>query len=156
MTSSRHLNEHLASAGVEYEVIPHPRAESSSRVAQVAHIAGERVAKTVLLHADHGYLLAVVPSTHRVELDTLERLLDRRLSLATEPEIKELFDDCELGAVPPIGGAYGLDVVLDEGLMAERDIYFEAGDHRSLIHVSGGVFAALMADAKRARFSHHV
>lgn len=156
MAIAKRLSEYLAGAGITHDVVTHPRSESTSRTAQVAHVTGERVAKTVVLHDDQGYLLVVVPSTHSVELDTLGRVLNRRLNLATESEIGTLFDDCELGAVPPVGAAYGLKVMLDESLTAQPDVYFEGGDHRKLIHVSAEDFEKVMEGAERGRFSHHV
>ncbi len=156
MTIAKTLDDHLAKAGVDYDVVTHSQTGSSSRSAQAAHVPGERMAKAVVLHDGPGYLLAVVPSTHRIEMDTLHDMLDRRLSLATEGEIATLFGDCDLGAVPPVGGAYGLDVVLDESLADQSEVFFEAGDHRSLVHMNGVDFSTVMAKAKRGRFSHHV
>jgi Ala-tRNA(Pro) deacylase len=140
MTVAKRLGEHLAKTGVAFDLTSHPWTASSNRSAQAAHVTGERVAKAVVLHDDQGYVLAVMPSTHRLELDSLQRFLDRRMNLATEGEIVKLFDDCELG----------------ESLTGQPDIYFEGGDHRSLVHVSGADFAALMSEARRGRFSHHV
>jgi len=155
MTIVTKLNKHLKQAGVEFDVIAHSRTASSSRTAQAAHVSGERLAKAVALHDEAGYLLAVVPSTHRVEVDTLNRLLGRTLNLATEDEIGDLFDDCEVGAVPPIGAAYGIETVIDESLTAPSELCFEAGDHRSLVRVTAKDFAKLTTDMSRARFSHH-
>ena len=81
--------------------------------------------------------------------------MDTRLGLATEKEIAELFDDCDRGAVPPVGAVYGLEVVVDEGLAELPDVYFEGGDHRTLVHVTGDGFRTLMKDARRAQLSHH-
>ncbi len=156
MTIAKRLSEYLANAGIEYEVVNHPFTVSASRTAQAAHITGDRVAKTLVLHDDQGYLLAVVPSTHRVELDAIGPKLGRRLNLATEKEIADLFDDCELGAIPPVGAAYGLKVMLDESLTDQEDVYFEGGDHRNLVHVNSAAFAKAMEGAERGRFSHHV
>ena len=69
--------------------------------------------KPVVLHHEDGYILAVVPSTHRVEFDSLRDILGRRSCLATEAEIARLFGDCERGAVPPAGAAYGLPMHVD-------------------------------------------
>ncbi|MFQ5984758.1 MAG: aminoacyl-tRNA deacylase [Alphaproteobacteria bacterium] len=150
------LKQYLKDQGVEYDVQTHLRTPSSSRSAQAAHVSGERVAKAVVLHDAKGYVLAVIPATHRLELDTVQRLLDRRLNLASEGEIGELFKDCDLGAVPAVGAAYGLDVILDEILVGQPDVFFEGGDHSSLVHVGGQEFEKLMANARRGRFSHHV
>ncbi len=156
MSLAKTLGRHLTQAGVGYEVLSHPRTLSSTRTAEAAHVSGERLAKAVVLHAEQGYLLAVVPSTHRLELEAVQRLLDRSMSLATEGEIADLFSDCELGAVPPVGPAYGLNVLMDESLADQPEVFFEGGDHRSLVRVDGADFGALMGEAQRGRFSHHV
>ena len=67
-----------------------------------------------------------------------------------------MFTDCEPGAIPSIGSAYGVNTVIDEMLGQQTDIYFEAGDHRELVHVNGVQFAAIGAHAKHGCFSHHV
>ena len=150
------LKQYLADQGVAYDVQTHSRTPSSSRSAQAAHVSGERVAKAVVLHDEGGYVLAVIPATHRLELDTVQRVLDRRLNLAMEREIGEIFTDCELGAVPAVGAAYGLDVILDESLAGQPEVLFEGGDHSTLVGVGGKEFEKLKGDARRGRFSHHV
>lgn len=155
MTIASKLRQYLDGKGVHYDVVTHPRTATTSQSAESAHIPGDRVAKSVVIHHELGYVLAVVPSTNRVELGTLQDLLDKRLGLATEDEVSTLFDDCEAGAIPPVGAAYGVPVVLDDSLNAAPDLYFEGGDHKSLVHVSGDAFRVLTKDARRARFSHH-
>jgi Ala-tRNA(Pro) deacylase len=68
-------------------------------------------------------------------------------------QVETLFLDCEPGAVPALGRAYGLNVVVDDSLAQEPDVYFEAGDHASLVHISGPSFQKLMADARHGRFT---
>jgi Ala-tRNA(Pro) deacylase len=154
MTIAARLQHYLDGQGVGYDTVPHQRTSTSAGSAQATHVPGDRLAKPVVIHHDGGYVLAVVPSTHRVELGVVRDILGGRPGLATEAEIARLFDDCELGAVPPIGAAYGLPVLLDESLDGAADLYFEGGDHRTLVHVSGDAFQTLTKDARRARFSH--
>ena len=80
--------------------------------------------KSVILHHELGYVVAVAPSTHRVELDTLQDVLKLRLGLAAENEITKLFDDCEIGAIPPVGAAYGLAVIVDESVAHLPEEFF--------------------------------
>ena len=156
MSIAKRVDDFLKSAGIDYDLVTHSHTESSSRTAQVSHIKGDTMAKAVVLHDGERYLLAVVPSTHRVELDTLGGMLDCRLTLAAEGETAKLFDDCALGADPPVGAAYGLPVALDEVLLEQTEIYFEGGDHRSLVRVSVEGFAKALEGARRGRFSHRV
>lgn len=149
------LRDYLESRGIAYEVVEHPHTNSAMRAAQAAHVPGDQVAKPVLLGDDHSYLLAVIPATHRLELDRLNQMLSRSLEMLPEDEIEATFADCERGAIPPIGEAYGVDVVIDPVLMHQPDVYFESGDHEHLIHVNGEIFRDLMAHAPRAHVSHH-
>lgn len=147
------LQKYLDDRGVAYEVVTHPPAMRMASAAEAAHLPDGCVAKSIVLEDDGGYVLAVIPASHRLQLGELHRWLDRRLGLASEDEIGTLFKDCEPGAVPPVGAAYGLEVVMEDDLAGQRDVYFEAGDHCSLIHVNAEDFRRLMADARRGRFS---
>ena len=154
MAIAARLRQYLDREGVGFDAVPHPRATTNAGSAHAAHVPGAKVAKPVVVHHEEDYVLAVVPSTHRVELGALRDVLGRRPGLATEAEVARLFDDCEFGAVPPVGAAYGLPVLLDESLDGASELYFEGGDHMMLVHVGGDAFRALMRDARRARFSH--
>jgi Ala-tRNA(Pro) deacylase len=144
----------LRDTGVEYQLVPHPHSRTSTEAAAAAHIAGDRLAKTVVLEDENGYLAAVLPSTHHVRLSRLWAQTGRRLMLAKESDIRDVFADCEVGAIPPTGTAYGMTTWLEEGLISEPDIYFEAGDHETLVHLSTGDFMRLMDRAEKRHFSH--
>jgi len=156
MSIAPRLRQHLDREGVGFDTVRHPRTSTASETAQAAHVPGDTVAKTVVIHHEEGYLLAVVPATHRVDLATVQGLVERRLGLASEREIDRLFADCASGAVPPVGAAYDVPVLLDESLTGLETVHFEGGDHQNLVRVSGSGFDRLMQGARRARFSHHV
>jgi Ala-tRNA(Pro) deacylase len=152
------LQKHLKSLGIVYKLKAHPHSESSMESAERAHVAGDALAKGVVLGDEAGLLLVVVPSDYHIELETLNDQLDRNLSFVEEERLRELFPDCEPGAVPPIGAAYSIDTVWDPqaSLGLQEQVYFEAGDHATLVRVSGEHFHELMAGAERVHFSHHV
>jgi len=150
------LREYLDNTDFQYDVLPHTHTGSSSETAQASNISGEKIAKAVILEDEEGYLMAVIPATHRVDLGVLHKKLDRRVGLATEAELEDIFMDCERGAVPPFGQIYGLDVMIDDSLNGLDDVYFEAGNHDELIHLNGNDFTTLMEDAGHGAFSHHV
>lgn len=156
MTMSSRLKTYLDDAGVRYDTVAHPRTATTSAAAEAAHVPGDSVAKTVVIHHEEGYVLAVVPSSHRVDLSTLQYHIDRRLGLASEEEIDALFSDCDRGAAPPIGEAYGVRTMLDPSLTGRNDIWFEGGDHKTLVHISGADFDRLMEGARKERISYHV
>ena len=156
MSVSVTLEDCLRNKGSRYEVVQHPHSHSSMDTAEAAHIPGDRLAKTVLLEDEFGYVAAVLPSTHHVRLSEIWKKTGRRLVLASETEMRELFKDCEVGAVPPVCTAYGLQTYLDESLIRQPDVYFEAGDHEQLIHMSIDQFLELMAEAQTVRCAHRM
>jgi Ala-tRNA(Pro) deacylase len=159
MAIATRLQDYMSSRGLRYDVLTHPHSHNSMQTAELAHVPGDSVAKSVILEDEKGYLMAVLPSTEHVRLGQLGRELNARLRLATEADVARLFDDCEPGAIPPIGAAYGLRTMFDDRLSEQEEIYFEAGDHERLIQVSREDFLAMMGDAAHARFGerhwHH-
>jgi|KBSSwiStaDraftv2_1062776.scaffolds.fasta_scaffold03192_15 Ala-tRNA(Pro) deacylase len=156
MTIATSVKDHLNREGVPYEVITHEHTRDSNHSAQAAHIPGDQLAKCVMLEDSEGYVMAVLPATHKVDLGAVHRQLNRRLGLATDRELADLFKDCEPGAIPPLGRVYGIETIVDGSLSGSRDVYFEGGDHEALVHVTGKDFLRLMADAQLGEFSHHV
>lgn len=150
------VQETLDKCGGDYEVIPHRPTSSCMQTAAAAHVVGDRLAKSVILEDEAGYVMAVLPATHRVDLGTLHRQLNRKLGLATEGELTQLFADCDIGAIPPLGPAYGMETILETSLLEQPDIYFEAGNHRDIIHLSRDRFLGLLKEADERHFSHHV
>jgi len=154
MSVSATLEECLRSKGSRYEIVHHPHSHTSMGTAQAAHIPGDRLAKTVLLEDEFGYVAAVLPSTYHVRLSEMRKKTGRRLVMAGETEMRSLFKDCEVGAVPPICTAYGMQTYLDESLIRQPDVYFEAGDHEQLIHMNIDQFLDLMAEAQTVQCAH--
>jgi Ala-tRNA(Pro) deacylase len=150
------LEEFLRVRGVEFDLVAHPHSHSSAETAQLARLRGSYVAKAVVLGDDAGYLVAVVPATPHIQLAWLDKLVDRRLGLVTEEDLGRLFPDCELGAVPALGLAYGVETVVDEALFELPEVYLEAGDHQNLVRMSGRQFRALMHAQRVAPFSLHL
>ena len=153
MAVSRRLKWYLEQKRIEFRVLPHAPSGSSRGTAQAAHVEREHLAKCVLLEDERGYLLAVLPASRRIALGSLRRALERPLELASEAELGDIFDDCALGAVPPVGPAYGIPTIVDERLLHLTDVYFEGGDHESLVHVTGADFSALWAGLPRGDIS---
>lgn len=156
MAIAQTIHQFLTEQEIPYELLAHPHSSSSTETAHSAHVSGEYLAKSVLLEDDYGYVMAVVPAVNRLDLGELHRQLNRRVGLATEPELAGVFEDCELGAIPAVGQAYGLTTVVDDQLAEQPDVYFDAGDHEHLVHLSGEAFAQIMGEAHFGRFSHHM
>lgn len=125
------------------------------QTAEVCRVSSDRVAKAVLLRDETGYALAVLPASHHIRFSELRRRLGDDVGLATEREAAELFEDCTRGALPAVGECYGLDMVVDDSIEEQPEVYFEGGDHGTLIHMSHAQFVTLTATAWHGRFSVH-
>lgn len=156
MAIAHTVQSFLARNRVPFKTLHHRHSGSSLRSASEAHIRASRLAKAVLLEDDleHShFLMAVVPATRRVEVDKLSRRMGRRLHLATEEDAAGLFADCEAGAIPALGTAYGVETIVDESLHDQPVIYFEAGDHENLVRMDSTVFFRVLGDCPRGEIS---
>ncbi|TNF89087.1 MAG: YbaK/EbsC family protein [Gammaproteobacteria bacterium] len=158
MAIAPRLEKYLRERQVKYKVVIHPHSEHSMETAEKAHVPGDALAKGVLVKDDDGYLMVVLPADYHIELESLKKLLKQEVAMVDEVTLGVVFNDCEVGAVPPIGMAYGLKTIWDptSSLGALDQVYFEAGDHQSLVRISGVQFHELMASAERGEFSHHI
>jgi Ala-tRNA(Pro) deacylase len=147
------LQKFLSDQNVAYELIPHNPTMSAIRSAEACHMSAGCVAKGVLLRDRDGYWLAVVPASRRVLLSDLKTELGESVDLATEQEIAQMFHDCDRGAIPPVGPCYGVDVIIDDSIDQLPDLYFEGGDHTTLVHVSRAEFARLNGTARHGSFA---
>ena len=149
------LHKYLTDQKIAYEVITHRPTISSSSTAEATHVSGECVAKAVIVKDEDHLMMAVLSASHHLKLGALSRLCNRPMGLATEDEASALFTDCALGAIPAVGAAYGLDTIIDDSLVEQSDVYFEGGDHASLVHVSAEQFHRLTENAAHGSFSAH-
>ena len=153
MSVAQSVQHFLANRGVRYDLVPHAPTQHSVATARASHVHQDNLAKGILVRCGEGYLLAVLPASRKIRLSDLGAWLEKPVALATEAEVAKIFSDCEPGSVPPVAAAYGLPAVLDDSLEGFEHIYFEAGDHRTLVHVSGREFRRLMTEVPQAHIS---
>lgn len=137
MAVNERLSELLRQRGAACEVVPHRETFTSQEVAQASHLSGRSVAKVVVLRDEtRDFLMAVLPASEHVEIEALRRITGRdQLEIAGEEDLRRLFPDCELGAMPPFGNLYGLPMYVDPCLR-EHDIWFQAGNHHEIARMS--------------------
>jgi len=154
MAVAQTVEDFLAKHGIDYELVSHPHTGSSHETAEAAHVNEDHIAKAVIVKDTGGYAMVVVPASNWVEIEHLRKELKRDFHLITENQLAELFSDCEAGAVPPLGPAYGLETFLDQALSSLANVYFEAGDHEKLVHTSGEDFRTLLGGVRHGHYSH--
>lgn len=142
---ARRLKEYLDREGVRYVTIVHSPAFTAQEVAAMAHIPGKNLAKTVVVKIDGKMALAVVPASYAVDFDMLQGAIGAgNVELARESEFKGQFPDCELGAMPPFGNLYDMEVFVSRSLAEDDDIAFNACSHHELIKLPYREFERLV------------
>ena len=138
------LRNFLDREKVRYAHETHRTAYTAQQVAQEEHVPGKMVAKTVVVKADDGFALAVMPATARADFARLKSALGASaVRLATELEFTGMFPDCEVGAMPPFGSLFGLPVYIDGALATQNRVEFLGGTHRDVIHMKFAEFVRL-------------
>lgn len=148
------LEEFLSQRHIPFERLPHPPAYTADRVAQVLHVPGKEMAKSVLLHVGDHYVLAILPASRRLNMDRLRKHFEGQLvQLASEEEMDKLFPDCERGSMPPFGSFYNLNTIVDESLAEDEEIVFEAQSHSEALRMRYSDFEAL-EHPQKGRFAY--
>ena len=123
--------------GIHYTHTIHKPAFTAREVAKAEEMPVHRIAKCILFFGEEGYGMAVVPGDRKVDLHELRELLNQpHLRLAAEDELRKLFPESELGAMPPFGNHVGLPVFVDNSLARQETIAFNAGTHRDVVHMN--------------------
>jgi len=140
-----HISNFLESQHVPYQSYTHSRAYTAQGIAQAQHLSGKKLAKVVVVISEDKMVMAVVPASHRVDMERLGQALNtENIRLATEEEFRDTFPECELGAMPPLGNIYHLDVWIDDRLKSYPIISFNAGTHSEIIQMSFADFDRLV------------
>jgi len=154
MTLPNRLQAFLEEQEIPLGTLAHLRTSTSRSTAQAAQVPEDRIAKGVFLKDEARYLLAVPPAHRGVRLGAVAARTGRDRSLAPEKDVAARFEGRDPGAVPPLGAACGLDVIVDASLTSLADVYLKAGDHRHLIHLRGDRLRQLMRGARIGHFTH--
>jgi Ala-tRNA(Pro) deacylase len=153
---SRKVKEYLDKAGVKFGLMEHDTAFTAQEVAAATHVKGRELVKAIMVKTDGKMLMAVMPSTRKLDFELLKKILKiKEAALAAEEEFSPLFADCEIGAMPPLGNLYNVDVIADESLADDKEIVFRAGTHHDIIKISYDDYKKL-EKPKLAKITTHI
>ncbi|UCD17451.1 MAG: YbaK/EbsC family protein [Candidatus Zixiibacteriota bacterium] len=139
------LKDFLDSNDIKYVTISHSSAYTAQQIAASACIPGKELAKTVIVKLDGKMSMAVLPASYKVDFDLLKEATGAgKAELAGEQEFKDMFPECDIGAMPPFGNLYGMEVFVAESLAEDREIAFNAGSHIELVKMSYKDFESLV------------
>ena len=152
---STKLKKFLDEHNVPYITISHSQAFTAQQVAASAHIPGKEMVKTVVIKINGKMALAVLPASYHVDFHLLKEITgEDKVRLASETEFKDMFPDCEVGAMPPFGNLYNLDVFAAKVLTEDEEIAFNAGTHTEIIQMTYRDFEKLV-HPKIMKFAMH-
>lgn len=143
--AAQKLRDFLDHNNVKYMTFRHSPAYTAQEIAATAHVPGQELAKTVVVKMDNRMAMAVLPASFQVDFDMLRQASGAsHVELATEQEFASMFPGCEVGAMPPFGNLYEMDVFVAEPLTEDEEIVFNAGSHAELIRMSYRDFERLV------------
>ena len=146
----------LDEMGVRYRTSQHPIAYTAQDLASAEHVPGRQVIKPVVVKADGRFVMCALPASHRVDLSALRVQLEaEEVHLVNERKLQELFPECELGAEPPIGRLFDMDTIMDESLVADARVTFQAGTHSDAVTMSLAEYRRA-AQPEMGYFGRHV
>jgi Ala-tRNA(Pro) deacylase len=156
MAINPRLEKLLAASGLRFDVVPHAEDFSAHQAALDTHVHARKLAKVVVYRDAEGEdFMVVLPALHQVDDSILHHVTGfEGTRLEDEAELRRLFPDCELGAMPPFGKLYGLRMFVDPCLAREEDIWFQAGNHRELVNMSFETFERLARPFKMSACLH--
>lgn len=156
MTILKKLKDVLEKNGVSYEVGFHPEVFTAQEIAAAQHIPGKEMVKVVMVKADGKMLMLVLPASYQIDMKKLKKVLKaKKVGIAKEKQFEELFPDCEVGAMPPFGNLYNLEVWIDQVLTEDASIVFQAGNHIETMRIKYSDYA-LLVNPKVGDFSVHL
>ncbi len=139
------LKNYLDENKIKYRTIQHSVAYTAQEIAARAHIPGKELAKTVMIKIDGKMAMIVVPASHKIDVEEIKDIVESEsVRIASEQEFKDKFPDCEVGAMPPFGNLYAMDVFVSATLTEDEEIAFNAGSHSELIKMDFKDFERLV------------
>jgi Ala-tRNA(Pro) deacylase len=150
------LQTYLDEMGISYRISHHRTAYTAQDLAAAEHVPGRQVIKPVVVRADGQFVMCALPASHRIDLAELRHQLQaEEVELADESKLGELFPECELGAEPPVGKLFGMPTLMDESLVADSRVTFQAGTHSDAVTMSLADYRRV-AQPEMAYFGRHL
>ena len=145
MSMSIKLKEYLDSKNVDYEITEHKAVYTAQELAECLHVPGKVMTKVVMVKAGGKDVMTVMPACRKVDVQRLKEILKLDdVRIEKEEEFMSLFPECDVGAIPPLGNLYGLDVYMDSSLTDDEYILIQTGDNKEAVRIKYEDFARLV------------
>jgi len=147
MTPDNSIANFLTQKGQDFEVLPQSLDGNLIELANSSHVRLQNVARSILLSDDENSLiLAIMPASHCIDTAALGRQLHRKLSIADDATIQQLFPNCDNKNLPPFSLVSVLACIIDDNLAGQDQIYFPT-ENKQLIRIANEDFHDLLDHA---------
>jgi len=125
----------LKEKSIFYEIYEHTPVRTSEEAARVRpDFSLKQGAKAIIVKAyvsknNFDYVMLVIPGDKKFFGNKVKKFLKtKELRFATAEEVEKVTNGVLVGGVPPFGSIFGLKTYLDEGVLENESIIFNAGD----------------------------
>ncbi|MEM5799608.1 MAG: YbaK/EbsC family protein [Candidatus Aenigmatarchaeota archaeon] len=116
----------LVNFKVDFEIMSHRPVTTSEEAALVRGTTLESGAKAIVAKIDR-FVLFVLPANLNIDSKKVKKIFKtKNFRFATDEELYDI-TSCKKGAVPPFGNIFGLETFVDQELLKQKKINFNAG-----------------------------
>ena len=122
----------LREARAKFRVIEHEAEGKSEAISAIRGNRPEQAAKAMVLDVRGGGggkrpVLAILPGSAKLDFNAVAALFEARKCGFASPETAQELTGCVMGAVPPFALNPALSIVVEEDLLANETLFFNAG-----------------------------
>jgi Ala-tRNA(Pro) deacylase len=122
----------LSDAKAKFRVIEHEAEGKSEAISVIRGNRPDQAAKAMVLDVRGGgggrrHVLAILPGNRKLDFNAVATLFEARKCGFASPDTAQELTGCVMGAVPPFGLNPDLAVVVEEDLLANETLFFNAG-----------------------------
>ncbi len=147
------LGQFLSRQNIFVREIHHERVNSLMSAVNQARVSAEVTLKSELLVDIKGAVMAILPFPATLDINAVNQVMGRNFQALTLAQSDRLYTDCETGAHPPVGAAYGVPVIVEESLFDQDLFYIQSGCNTTLLQMDGRAFRSSIAGAVKGRIS---
>jgi Ala-tRNA(Pro) deacylase len=122
----------LSEAKAKFRVIEHEAEGRSEAISVIRGNRPDQAAKAMVLDVRGGgggrrHVLAILPGNRKLDFGAVAALFEARKCGFASPETAQQLTGCAMGSVPPFALNPNLAIVVDEDLLANDTLFFNAG-----------------------------
>ncbi len=147
---SQKILNYLDENKYKYEIIEHRTTFTAWDTAQTEKVKPQEVAKTLVLAANHDWLVALVPANRNLDKGKLLKLINdgrkkkgaksyKKIDFAKEAWMKKNIPG-KVGATPPYRAILKADIYIDKLLTKPKKIYVGSGEYSASIRVAASQY----------------